>query len=112
MHEIGLELKIESGKIIFSYRGKDYEIKSNPYEPCTYICQDGQIQHTLRHGFETSEIEKMILEDEQFKSISSRMIGQNTLIQIFAATIDDGRSVLTFDYAERLADKRRNKDHE
>lgn len=106
MYEVGLDLRIKNGEIIFSYHAKDYAIRSHPYEPCTYICQDGAILHTLHSGFETSEIEKMILKDKQFRSVDSRMIGRDALLQILAATIDDGRSELDFGYAERLGELR------
>lgn len=108
MYEVGLDLRIKSGKIIFSYRDKDYEIRSHPYEPCTYICQDNEVLHTLHSGFETCEIERIILKDKQIRSIDSKMIGRNELLQIFAATIDDGRAELDFGYAERLGEMRQN----
>ena len=108
MYEVGLDLRIKEGKIIFSYHGKNYEIRSHPYEPCTYICQGEEILHTLHSGFETCEIEKMILKDKQFSSVDSKMIGRDSLLQIFAATIDDGRADLDFGYAERLGEKRQN----
>ena len=109
MYEVGLDLRIKNGEIIFSYRGNDYVIRSHPYEPCTYICQGEEILHTLHSGFETSDIQKMILKDKEFRSVDNMMIGRNALLQIFAATIDDGRSELDFGYAERLAEMRLNK---
>lgn len=108
MYEVGLDLRIKNGEIIFSYCANEYVIRSHPYEPCTYICLDEEILHTLHSGFETCEIEKMILKDKQFRSIDSKMIGRDELLQIFAATIDDGRAELSFDYAERLGEMRLN----
>ncbi len=108
MYEVGLDLRIKSGQIIFSYRAKDYVIRSHPYEPCTYICQDEEVLHTLHSGFETCEIEKMILKDKQFRSVDSKMIGRDSLLQILAATIDDGRPELDFGYAERLGEMRQD----
>lgn len=93
MYEVGLDLRIKSGKIIFSYRDKDYEIRSHPYEPCTYICQDDEVLHTLHSGFETCEIEWMILKDKQIRSIDSKIIGRNELLQILQQrSMTDARS--------------------
>lgn len=109
MHEFGLDLRIKGGKIILSYRMKEYEISSNPREDDTWICQDGKVIHVLRCGFQTSQIEKMIIRDKELKSITGRMIGCELMCDILACAIDDGRATLTFDYVEELGCQRRDK---
>lgn len=109
MHEFGLDIRIKEGKIILSYNLQEYEIRSNPREDDTWICQDDKILHVLRCGFNTSQIEKMILRDKEFKSITGRMIGRELLCDILACTIDDGRATLSFDYAEEAGCQRHNK---
>lgn len=109
MYEIGLDLRIKGGKIILRYRGQEYEIQSNPREPDIYIYQDSKVLHTLRNGFYTEQIEKMIMRDKEFKSATGRMIGRELLSDILACAIDDGRESLTFGYAEELGRQRSNK---
>lgn len=112
MYEIGLDLRIKGGKIVLTYRGEEYVIRSNPREPDIYICQNDVILHTLRNGFFTEQIEKMIIRDKEFKSATGCMIGREQLSDILASTIDDGRDSLTFGYAEELGRQRSNKRHE
>lgn len=112
MYEIGLDLRIKGGKIVLTYRGEEFVIRSNPREPDIYICQNDDILHTLRNGFFTEQIEKMIMRDKEFKSATGSMIGREQLSDILASTIDDGRDSLTFGYAEELGRQRSNKRHE
>lgn len=107
--EVGLDLRIKNGLIIFSYRAINYVIRSQPDEPCTYIGRGEENLHTLHSGFKTCDIEKMILKDKQFVSVDKRLIGRDALLQIFAAVIDDGRKEMGFDEAERLGLMRPNK---
>lgn len=102
MYEVGLDIRIKQGKVILRYNTIEYEIRSHPNEPCTYICKDGTILHTLHNGFEVEQIEKMILRDKQFKSVTGKMIGYELLRDILASVIDDGRPDVSFDYAEQL----------
>ena len=97
---------------MLSYRAQVYEISSNPREPDIYICQDDKVLHTLRNGFYTEQIEKMIMRDKEFKSVTGKMIGRELLSDILACTIDDGRDSLTFDYAEELGRQRDDKRHQ
>ncbi|MCQ2233430.1 MAG: hypothetical protein MJZ24_01660 [Paludibacteraceae bacterium] len=106
MYEIGLDLRIKSGKIILRYGGQEYEIRSNPREPDIYICQDDKILQTVRNGFYTEQIEKMIMRDKEFRSATSSMIGRELLSDILACAIDNGSDSLTFDYVEQLGRQR------
>lgn len=112
MYEVGLDLRIKGGKIILRYNSQEYEIRSNPREPDIYICQDDCILHTVRCGFYIEQIEKMILRDKEFKSVTGRMIGRELLSDVLACTIDDGRSSLDFGFAERLGLQRSEKREE
>lgn len=103
MYEPGLDLRIKGGKIVLSYRGKEYEIRSNPREGDIHICQNDEILHTVRCGFYKEQIEKMIMRDKEFKSVTGRMIGRELLSDVLACTIDDGRESLDFGFAESLA---------
>lgn len=109
MYEIGLDLRIKGGKIVLTYRGEEFVIRTNPREPDIYICQNDEILHTLHNGFYAEQIEKMIIRDKEFMSATGRMIGRELLSDILACTIDDGRDSLTFDYAEELGCQRSNK---
>lgn len=109
MYEVGLDLRIKGGRIILRYNSQEYVICSNPREPDIYICQDDNTLHTVRCGFYTEQIQKMILRDKEFRSVTGRMIGRELLSDVLACTIDDGRSSLDFGYAERLALKRSEK---
>ncbi len=109
MYEIGLDLRIKGGKIILSYRGREYKIDSNPREGDIYICQEDKILQTVRCGFYTEQIQKMILRDKEFKSVTSRMIGRELLSDVLACAIDDGREMLDFGYLEALALQRGEK---
>ena len=109
MYEIGLDLRIKGGKIILIYRGRVYEIQSNPREPDIYICQNGKILQTVRCGFYTEQIEKMIMQDKEFKSVTGRMIGRELLSDVLACAIDDGRELLDFGYTENLGLQRNEK---
>ncbi len=109
MYEIGLDLRIKGGKIILSYRGREYKIDSNPREPDIYICQEDKILQTVRCGFYTEQIQKMILRDKEFKSVTSKMIGRELLSDVLACAIDDGREMLDFGYLETLALQRGKK---
>ncbi len=112
MYEIGLDLRIKGGKIILRYSMQEYEIRSNPREPDIYICQDDKILHTVRNGFYTEQIEKMIMRDKEFKSATGRMISRELLSDILACVLDDGRESLDFGYVERLGLQRGDKRHE
>ena len=112
MYEVGLDLRIKGGKIILRYCMQEYEIRSDPREPDIYICQGDEIVHTLRNGFYTEQIQKMILRDKEFKSATGKMIGREQLCDILACTIDDGRDSLTFEYVEELGRQRHDKRHE
>lgn len=112
MYEIGLDLRIKGGKIVLTYREEEFVIRSNPREPDIYICQNDEILQTVRNGFYTEQIQKMIMRDKEFKSVTSRMIGRELLSDVLACAIDDGRETLTFDYLESLALQRSEKRHE
>ena len=112
MYEIGLDLRIKGGKIVLTYREEEFVIRSNPREPDIYICQNDEILQTVRNGFYTEQIQKMILRAKEFKSVTSRMIGRELLSDVLACAIDDGRESLTFDYLESLALQRSEKRHE
>lgn len=109
MYEVGIDLRIRNSKIVFVYCTKQYEIRSHPSEPCTYICLNDEIVHTLHNAFDTSLIEKMILRDKSFKAINGHYIGLEMMREIFAATIDSCRAEIDFDFAENLAIQRRDK---
>lgn len=94
---------------MFTNYYKQYEIRSSPQEPCTYICDGDKIVHTLRAGFETSKIEKMIMRGKEFRSVNGNMIDLDLMMEILAAAIRDGRSTMQFDDAETLALERREK---
>ncbi len=111
MYEPGLDLRIKGGRIILSYRGHEYKICSNPREPDIYICQEDKILQTVRNGFYTEQIQKMIMRDKEFKSVTGKMIGRERLSDVLACAIDDGRESLTFDYLEAFALQRDKKRH-
>ncbi len=109
MYEIGLDLRIKGGKIVLTYRGKEFVISSNPREPDIYICQNDEILQTVRNGFYSEQIEKMIIRAKEFKSATGSMINRELLSDVLACAIDDGRESLTFDYLETLALQRGEK---
>lgn len=111
MYEIGLDLRIIGGKIILIYRGRVFEIRSNPREPDIYICQNDKILQTVRCGFYTEQIENMIKRSKEFASVTGRMIGRELLSDVLACAIDDGRELLDFGYTEKLALQRSEKRH-
>lgn len=109
MAEVGIDLRIKGNEIVFVYRTKQYQIRSHPSEPCTFICEGDKVLHTLHSGFETSVIMKMIMKDKSFASSNGHLIGYEMIREIFAATIDSGRPDMDFSLAEDLAVNRRDK---
>lgn len=74
-----------------------YKITSSPQEPMTYINKGDKLICGIRHGFETTEIEKLVMGGDPLYSMSKQQIDQGMLCEVFSLAIASGRNVYLLD---------------
>lgn len=100
--EYGL-IKRKEEEIVFLYNDTEYRIASHPYEPCTYIKEEGQIVRTLHNGFEVYELPERFAQKETLLGIDGKRYDQETFYKVLVAAIYSNRSEMDFTFAAKLA---------
>lgn len=92
-------------KLLFLYNGREYELGSQPYEPCLYIRQHGVILRTLHNAFTVDDLPGRFERGETLTGIDGKEYGREAFCRVLAAAIDSSRSEMDFPFAAGLLRK-------
>lgn len=95
-------IKREGKKVLFEYKGVRYELSDSPYEPCTYILQDGKIIRTLHNAFTVYDLPEWFAQGKTLTAIDGKVYDEAAFCAVLAATIDSSRTEMDFPFAARL----------
>ena len=90
-------------QIIFGFDGCEYELRSHPYEPCLYICQNGEIVKVLHNAFDAYDLPEIFASGETVRSIDGKDINEETFCRVLIAARNDRRYEMDWTFAARLA---------
>lgn len=98
--------KIENidGKIVFSYPDGEYQLRSQPYEPCLYICKDGETIKVLHNAFDVYDLPAIFGAGETVRAIDGSDVDEDTFCKVLMAAINDKRYEMDWTFAAGLAE--------
>lgn len=95
-------IKRKGKDVIFLYRGVEYELTDQPYEPCLYIKKDGAIFRTLHNAFTAYDLPEYFAQGNSLTAIDGKKYGKKDFCKVLAAAIDGDRSEMDFTFAAGL----------
>ena len=96
--------KIEdiNGKIIFSHTDGEYELRSQPYEPCLYIYKGDEMIKILHNAFEVYELPSIFEAGETVRAINGQDFDEEAFCKVLIAAINDTRYEMDWPFAAGL----------
>lgn len=98
-------LSKSNDKVIFGYKGKEYELTSHPYEPCTYIRKDGMIIRVLHNGFDVYDLPERFEAGETLTGIDGKEYDEEQFCAVLKAALDSSRYEMDWPFAASLINK-------
>lgn len=92
----------KNGKIIFSHTDYEYELRSQPYEPCLYIYKDDKMIKVLRNAFDVYDLPEIFDANETVKAIDGQVFDEEAFCKVLIAAINDKRYEMDWPFASRL----------
>lgn len=89
-------------QIIFAFDGGTYELRSHPYEPCLYICQNGEIVKVLHNAFDAYDLPEIFAAGGTVRSIDGKDINEEAFCRVLIAALNDRRYEMDWTFAARL----------
>ena len=72
------------GELCLRHGGNLYRIHSHPYEPCTYLVREGNIEATIHNAFETSTIRRAAEENQPIRAVTGAEYDADRLCRFLA----------------------------
>ena len=72
------------GELCLRDGGTLYRIHSHPYEPCTYLVQEGNIAATIHNAFESSTIRRVAEERQPIRAVTGAEYDADRLCRFLA----------------------------
>lgn len=92
-------------KVIFTYAGKAYELRSHPYEPCLYICENDEMIKILHNAFEAYDLVSRFEDGETLTGPDGKVYDEDSFCKVLVAAISDSRYEMNWTFADRLAEQ-------
>lgn len=96
-------LKRRKSDVLYVYKDVEYELGSQPYEPCLYIRENGAIFRTLHNAFTVYDLPEFFAAGRTLRGIDGKIYDEAGFRKVLAAAIDSSRSEMDFPFAARLA---------
>ncbi|MBQ0018458.1 MAG: hypothetical protein KBS63_04490 [Clostridiales bacterium] len=91
-------------KVIFTYEGKTYELRSHPYEPCLYIYENDEMIKILHNAFEAYDLVSGFEAGEMLTGPDGKKYDEYSFCKVLSAAIRDSRYEMNWTFADRLAE--------
>lgn len=95
-------IKNIEGKIIFSYTGGEYELRSHPYEPCLYIYKDNEMIKILHNAFDAYDLPEIFDSNETVRAIDGKDFDKDAFYKVLVAAINDEHYEMNWTFAANL----------
>lgn len=113
--------EIRGGDVFFTFRGTEYRLLSQPFEPCLYLRRTdevlspedkrlgkaGKISLCLHNSFTADDIARMIRTGENLRDAGGQLMDTEVLADACAIALSEGRTDLTLTYALELVFRKR-----
>lgn len=100
----GYGLENIGNKVIFTCKGKEYELRSHPYEPCLYIYSKNEMIKILHNAFEVYDLVDRFEAGETEIGPDGSEYDKESFCKVLAAALNDERYEMNWTFAAKLAD--------
>ena len=96
------KIKSKNGKIVYSYKDSEYELRSHPFEPCLYIYRDEQMIKVIHNAFDVYELPSIFEAGETVRAINGQDFDEEAFCKVLIAAINDTRYEMDWPFAAGL----------
>ena len=89
-------------KVIFTYEGKEYELRSHPYEPCLYIYENDEMIKILHNAFEVYNLVERFESGETEIGPDGTEYDKEAFCKVLAAALGDERYEMNWTFAGQM----------
>jgi hypothetical protein len=87
--------------LVFQIDGEEYNLSSQPYEPCLYISKDDKIIRIIHNSFTTDEIISSIEDGLKISAITGTLFDTHMICELLSFTINNSFYEVDLGYLEK-----------